>query len=104
MVNKKDPFGYERLDRYRAYKWIKYVIKAQHIRQSGFESIKWFYVTAVSVNHAIDLFRINYCDDLNWREGEYMLILGVYDKPNTMYIGDYQGNRLYDENGQKIDK
>jgi len=101
-MNNKDPFGYEKLDRYRAYKWVKYVVKAQHIMESGFEKIKWYYVTAISVNHAIDLFKHQYCQDLKWQEGEYMIIMGVYDKPNTMYIGDYQGNRLYDANGEKL--
>jgi len=94
MEKNKDPLGYEKLDRYRAYKWIKYVMKVQHIYVNGYEKIKWYYITAVSANNAIDLFRAQYANQLNWEEGEYMLILGVYDKPNSMYIGDYQGNKL----------
>lgn len=94
MYNKKDPFGYEELNRYRSYKWVKYVIKVQHIMINGFEKIKWYYVTAISVNNAIDQFRAQYADSIQYDQGEYMLILGVYDKPGTMYIGDYFGNKI----------
>jgi hypothetical protein len=101
-MNNKDPYGYEQLDRYKSYKWVKYVIKATHIMQSGFQKVKWYYITATSANHAIDLFKAHYTYDLNFAEGEYMIIMGVYDKPNTMYVGDYKGNRLYDSNGEKL--
>jgi hypothetical protein len=94
MINKKDPFGYEQLNRYGSYKWLKYVLKVNHIYVDGFDKIKWFYVVATSVNHAIDIFKDQYAKGVDWINGEAMIIMGVYDKQETAYLGDYKGNKL----------
>lgn len=94
MIKNKDPFGYEKLDRYRSYMWTKYVMKVNHIHTDGFNKIKWFYVVATSVNHAIDVFISDYSKDIDWINGEAMIIMGVYDKPETTYLGDYKGKKI----------
>jgi hypothetical protein len=85
---------YEGLQKHKAYKWCKYVIKVDHIFDDGFSKIKWFYLKATSVNHAVDIFRDVYGKNINFEQGEYMIILGVYDKPNTMYVGDWLGRKI----------
>jgi hypothetical protein len=85
---------YEGLQKHRSYKWTKYVVKVEHIFTDGNSKIKWFYLKAISANHAVDLFRDVYGKNLNWVEGEYMIILGIYDKPNTMYVGDWLGKKI----------
>jgi hypothetical protein len=94
MDKNKDPWGYENLNRYGTYKWTKFVMKVQHIQIDGYDKVKWFYVTATSVNHAIDIFKNDYAKNVDWINGEVMIIRGVYDKPDTMYLGDYAGKRI----------
>lgn len=79
----------ESLSRYRSYVWYHYTMKVQHIKDDGFDQIKWFRMKAISVSDAIDRLRALVYP---LPADEIMIVLGCYEK--NSYVGDYTGRKI----------
>jgi hypothetical protein len=84
----------EHHNRFKSYKWSRYVIRYQVTNEDGIPHVWFDYVTATCNSHAIDMFR-DLITKKKWWNPMYTLveIFDVFEKKGY-YTGNYQGKPL----------